>query len=128
MAKAAPIRYTIVPANLKIVKVLVNELLPYGDPAKALKQQPLMSPTGLITKKSAGSEDSWESDEEDGSGFNKGTDDKTQELLVEFFKQEGADPRFQELFAGLTDEERKRCLDAVQGWDQMVNQRSQLGQ
>ena len=128
MAKSQPIRYTVVPANLKIIKVLVNELLPYGDPNNALKQSKLhFNPPFSPSKPSAGagSDEEWESDEDD-LEFNKGADDATQELIVQFFKQEGADPHFQELYGALTEEERKRCFDAVEGWDKMQSQKREL--
>ena len=129
MAKAQPIRYTRVPAPLKLVKILVAELLPYGDPSAALK--PLKSPgLGGPGARVSSSDGSWESDDEDegsrGLSNSKGVNDATQKFLVEFFRAEGADPRFNALYAQLTDEEKKRCMDAVAGWAQMESQREML--
>ena len=144
MAKSAPIRYTRVPAPLKLVKVLVAELLPYREPAAAAADLPLRSPglsslgsakrIGLARNGGGGggadSDGEWESqddDADDAFGGGPRADDATQEFLVTFFREEGADARFQELFAQLTEEERKRCLGAVEGWGKMENQRAMLG-
>ena len=130
MAKNQPIRFTRVSALLKLLKVLVAELLPYGDPNSAFGLKPPKSPGFSIGARTAGSDDSWESDDEDNAGslFGKqGADDATQQLLVEFFRAEGADPAFQALYGQLTEEERKRCVDAVEGWGKMESQRAMLG-
>ena len=138
MARNAPIRYTRVPAPVKLVKVLAAELLPYGDPSAAL---PLASPgrssrggaLGAAGRNGAAGESDgeWESDEDEvdealGGGGARG-DDATQEFLVGFFREQGADPGFQALYAQLTDEERRRCVDAVEGWDKVQSQRSMMG-
>ena len=139
MAKKAPIRYTRVPVPLKLVKVLVQELIPYSEPSLGAGM-PLRSP-GLSSMGSAkrttaeqnganGGADSdgeWESDDDgEGSAGGARADDATQDFLVGFFKAEGQDPRFQELYSQLTDDERTRCHDAVEGWDKMMSQRAML--
>ena len=129
MAKNQPIRFTRVSALLKLLKVLVAELLPYGDPNAAFAKPP-KSPGFSIGARTAGSDDSWESDDEDNAGSvfgNKAADDATQKLLVEFFRAEGADPQFQVLYAELTEDEKKRCVDAVEGWGKLESQRAMLG-
>ena len=133
MAKNQPIRFTRVPAPLKLLKVLVAELLPYGDPNAAFAK-PLKSPgLSIGGGRPASSDGSWESDDEDqggtGSVFNgKGgaVDDATQKMLVEFFRAEGADQGFQLLYGQLNEDERKRCVDAVEGWGKMEEQRAML--
>ena len=136
MAKNAPIRYTRVSAPLKLIKVLIAELLPYGDPSSAL---PLRSPglpshgaktLGAGRNEAGGSDDEWESendDADDAFGSGQRADDATQEFLVQFFREEGADPRLQELYGQLTEEEKKRCMDAVEGWGKREAQRNALG-
>ena len=123
MTKNAPIRYTRVSAPLKLVKNLVAELLPYGDPGIALA--PLKSPA--LSQRPPSSNESWESDNEEGIFTGRQVDDATQKLLVEFFRAEGADPAFQALYGQLTDEERKRTMDAVDGWTQLQNQKAMIG-
>lgn len=123
MTKNAPIRYTRVSAPLKIVKILVGELLPYGDPSAAFA--PLKSPTPAHRPPS--SDGSWESDEDDGILTGRQVDDATQKFLVDFFRAEGADPGFQSLYGQLTDEERKRCMAGVEGWSKLESQRMMMG-
>ena len=125
MAKKAPIRYTRIGAPLKLIKILVTELLPYGEPGGG---PPLLSPgvasLGSKTRPSGrngggDSDDEWESDHDDVDkvlGAGSRADDDTQRLLVQFFREEGADPRFQDLFSQLTEDEKKKCMDAVEGW------------
>ena len=128
MARNQPIRFTRVTAPLKLLKVLVAELLPYGDPNNAFSK-PIKSPGFSIGARTAGSDDSWESDDEGEAGSllnSKPSDDATQKFLVEFFQAEGADPRLQALYAQLTEEEKKRCVDAVEGWGKMESQRAML--
>ena len=130
MAKNQPIRFTRVHAPLKLLKVLVAELLPYGDPNAAFAK-PLKSPGLNIGARTASSDGSWESDDEDQAGSlfsNKAADDATQQMLVDFFRAEGADPQFQALYGELNDEEKKRCVDAVEGWGKMESQRAMLAQ
>lgn len=128
MAKNQPIRYTRISAPLKLIKVLVAELLPYGDPNAAFTK-PIKSPA-LSGPRAASSGGSWESDDEGSvlGGFgSRGADDATQKSLVEFFKAEGTDSRFQTLYAQLNEDERKRCVDAVQGWERLEGQRVMMG-
>ena len=121
MTKSVPIKYTQVPAPLKIIKILVGELLPYGDPSAAFAQ--LKSSTQ--THKPPSSEESWESDEEEGGILTgRQVDDATQKFLVDFFRAEGTDSGFQALYGQLTDGERKRCMDGVEGWSKLEAQRS----
>lgn len=129
MAKNQPIRFTRVSAVLKILKNLVAELLPYGDPNTAFGK-PLKSPGLGIGARTGNSDGSWESDDEGSTGSvlgsifgAKSADDTTQQMLMEFFSAEGVDPQFQALYAELTEEEKKRCMDAVAGWEKRESQR-----
>jgi importin-9 len=123
-AKTRPIRFTIVPAPLKMIKVLVSELM---DPELLQRTQAALASPGLVLG-SAGlrpsgsgrrddSDEEWEDDDdEDGplGHFGRSTDTATQNYLVEFFKAEGADARFQSLYAALTDPEKGRLMNAVE--------------
>jgi hypothetical protein len=114
MAKKQPIRYTQIPATLKIVKLLVAELLPQGDPNNAFATQPhtpLKSPPFGATRRGS-TDDEWEDDEDD-EIFGKQADDQTQMFLVEFVSSEGSDVRFQHVFGQLTEEEQNRAKLAV---------------
>ncbi|KAI8936326.1 hypothetical protein NX059_006742 [Plenodomus lindquistii] len=124
-AKNNPDQYTIVPAPLKILKVLVVELQSAsGVPLDA-------SAAGELADE--GSEDGdWEDEpnpfvdlgsgytreqlmafaaEEPGGGRQR--DDETQSFLVEFFKRAATTQGFQEEFNGLTEEERQRLRDSA---------------
>lgn len=118
MAKSQPIRYTIVHAPLKMIKVLVSELMDPGLLQQARQNQPppsaTLKPSGLGRRDD--SDDEWESDDEDVTlgHFGRATDDATQNFLIDFFKAEGADPRFQALYEGLTPEEKSRLMTTVE--------------
>lgn len=120
-ARAQPDTYTSVSAQLKIIKVLVEELLSGSGPrsldaAKAAELDDDDSDDG-----------DWEDEPSDfldlGSGMTKAQlmalgaedsaeararDDETQTGLVEFFKQKAADPGFGDVFAQLTPAEQEK--------------------
>jgi hypothetical protein len=131
MAKSQPIQHTITLAPLKIIKMLVNELVPPGTSAFAFKLgagtggQTIEGPVASGMAKGTGSDGSWESESSTGLSPRE-SDDVTQAFLVDFFKSHGAEPGFQELFAQLTDAERKRCADAVAAWQSVEAQRADL--
>ena len=125
MSKKAPIQYSTATAPEKIIKLLVSELVPYGDPNTAFTHAPLKSP-GLGAPRRRDSDDEWESDDDEIS-FGKPSDDETQGFLVDFFKAEGASPKFQVLFGNLSEDEQKRCHDAVKQREMATAQRAQLG-
>jgi hypothetical protein len=130
MAKNAPIQYTAVSADLKLVKVLVNELVPYTDHSfgASVKSPTTPSFPGGAPLTRTRSEDSWESEPDDSGLMARMSDDETQKYLVDFFRQQGAQPVFQELYGKLSAEEKKRCVEAVESYGAMEAQRAQLGQ
>ncbi|MCJ1282925.1 hypothetical protein MMC26_002251 [Xylographa opegraphella] len=112
MAKKDPIKYTIVSADLKIIKLLINELVPAYDTVP--------SSHSLLHSKhcSGGSVDSWSTDSS-GLGPQK-ADDETQKYLVEFFANAGMDPHFQRLYLLLTPLEQTRLVEMVDGHQRMM--------
>ncbi|KAL8781858.1 MAG: hypothetical protein Q9213_005799 [Squamulea squamosa] len=120
-SKKTPDRYSVIPVPLKLTKVLISELANPLSP----------STPGLVQNHFADQSDDDENDEwEDEPGLvdlsNPTTtaelmaygdesrynvrqwDDETQTYLVEFFKQASTEPDFQDLYQGLTDEEREK--------------------
>lgn len=117
-AKKQPDQYTSVSAQLKIIKVLVEELLSDSNGAMAGAKD---------DDSDDGTEDSdWE-DEPDGfldlgtgmtksqlmalgndTGPSRDKDDETQSILIDFFRQAGTKPEFAELFAQLTQPEQDK--------------------
>ncbi|KAL8707579.1 MAG: hypothetical protein Q9220_007420 [cf. Caloplaca sp. 1 TL-2023] len=120
-AKRTPDRYSVIPVPLKLTKVLISEL---GNPLSP-------STPGLLQNQlNDGSDDDEDDEWEDEPGIvdlgNPTTtaelmayadeakwnvrqwDDETQTYLVEFFKQASTEPGFQDLYQGLTDEEREK--------------------
>ncbi|KAL8759248.1 MAG: hypothetical protein Q9184_003688 [Pyrenodesmia sp. 2 TL-2023] len=125
-SKRAPDRYSIIPVPLKLTKVLISELLNPLSP----------STPGLMQNKLSGDSDDedgeWEDEPNivdlgnptttaelmayaDESKWNvHQVDDETQSYLVEFFKQASTEPDFQNLYQGLTDEEREKLHSMAQ--------------
>ena len=118
MAKSRPIQYTTVTAELKLVKLLVQELVPYYAPVQKILNGG--SPVKL------GSDGSWESASGTPILSPVKADDETQKFLVQFFNSVGAEPRFQELYGLLTEGEQKRLMEAVQGHQALEAQLQQL--
>jgi importin-9 len=127
MAKAKPIQYTIIPASLKLVKVLVNELVPFGGGAPSRGLRSPTAPTFGAAMEKQSSSGSWESEPSSPGLSPRASDDATQKFLVDFFRQQGAEKGFQDMYAQLTEEEKKRCMDAVEGYAAMEAQRAALG-
>jgi len=120
-ARAQPDQYTSVSAQLKIIKVLVEELLSGSGPrsldaAAAAELDEELSDNG-----------DWEDDPSDfldlGSGMTKAQlmalgaedsaeaharDDETQTALLEFFRLKAADPAFGAVFSQLTPAEQEK--------------------
>ncbi|MCJ1435207.1 hypothetical protein MMC27_004579 [Xylographa pallens] len=120
MAKANPIRYTVISAELKLVKLLVNELVPtYPTVSSAYC-------TGQAKRTSVGSDNSWST--ESGGISPVKADDETQKYLVQFFATAGMDAHFQQLFAELTAAEQVRLIEVVEAHQLMVAQQASLGQ
>ena len=119
-AKLRPIQFTVVSAELKILKLLVNELVPY----KPNGHQVLPAANGHAQGR-RGSDDSWES-ESGTSSLSPVTDDVVQKHLLGFFMRVGSDPYFQTLYGELTEVEKTRLMEAVQGHQAMEAQKQQL--
>lgn len=124
-ARQTPDQYTIIPAQLKIIKVLVAELLSASGNDSAL---------GGGSAHRAGDDDDedgddgeWEDDgdfvdmasgltksqlmayaNDDGPSHTRGRDDETQAYLVGFFRQVEQEPSFAEVFNALTAEEQQK--------------------
>lgn len=122
-AKETPDTYTIVSAQLKIIKVLVEELL------SASGNRALDAAAGVDGAADDDEDDEdWEDDSEEfldlGTGMTKsqlmalgaedgpstmrGRDDETQALLLNFFRQASQKPGFGDVFNSLTAEEQDK--------------------
>lgn len=121
-AKQNPDQYTTISAQLKIVKVLVQELL------SASGNRPFDASAAATDADDEDDEDDdWEDDSNDfldlGSGMTKsqlmayaaeddvparGKDDETQAYLLEFFRQASQKPGFGDTFNSLTSEEQEK--------------------
>jgi hypothetical protein len=120
-ARAQPDQYTTVSAQLKIIKVLVEELLSGSGPRS------LDATTAAELDEEFSDDGDWEDDSADfldlASGMTKAQlmalgaedsaeararDDETQTALVEFFKVKAADPDFGAVFAQLTPAEQEK--------------------
>jgi importin-9 len=121
-AKHEPDQYTSISAQLKIIKVLVEELLSASgnrtiDPATAAELDDDDEEDG-----------DWEDDSndfldlssgmtksqlmalgaEDGASVTRGRDDETQAYLLEFFREQAQNPAFGEVFNALTPDEQEK--------------------
>ncbi|KAJ9667483.1 hypothetical protein H2201_002352 [Coniosporium apollinis] len=127
-ARQNPDRYTIIPAPLKILKVLVEELLSAsGDPRSLSGAAASAAHNTDLADDADNSEDGdWEDDpdeldlglpgtkaelmayagEDGGSGRQR--DDETQAFLMEFFRGIAGDAAFREVFGALSPEEQER--------------------
>ncbi|EEP75529.1 conserved hypothetical protein [Uncinocarpus reesii 1704] len=123
-----PDQYTVIPAPLKIVKVLVEELCSASG-AKGIHSA--ASVAGLDDLESDDENDDWEDlpsntldlslgiTKQELMAFGEGDnlrqrDDASQAYLTQFFREEAAKPGFQEIFAALSPEE--------QGWLRSLGQ------
>jgi importin-9 len=123
-----PDQYTIIPATLKILKVLIVELQSAAGASRELDA------TAAAELAEEGEEDDeWEDDPgpfvdlgtrlskeqlmayaaEDGPGINRQKDDETQGFLVDFFSRAALTPDFPEEFQLLTPEEQQRLHDSA---------------
>ena len=121
-AKQTPDEYTMISAQLKMVKILVEELTAASgnrmlDPADAVELD-----------EDDGDDGDWEDDPndildlgtgmtksqlmslgaDDSSNFARGRDDETQEFLVNFFREQAQRPEFVEVYNSLTQEEQEK--------------------
>lgn len=118
-----PDQYTVIPASLKILKVLIQELLSASGSGSAAANAAAMASAAAEYESDDG-DDAWE-DEPDllhdlgisrsdmlalSEGGGRLKDDETQAYLTEFFVGAARDntARFQEWYGMLTDEERAK--------------------
>jgi hypothetical protein len=121
-----PDRWTIIPATLKILKVLIVEL-------QSAAGAPLDANAAAELADEASDDGSWEDEPNPfvdlGSGFTKEQlmayaaddgpstgrqrDDETQEFLVEFFKRAATTTGFAEEFGQLTADEQQRLRESA---------------
>ncbi|CAK4031417.1 Importin subunit beta-5 [Lecanosticta acicola] len=122
-AKQQPDQYTIISAQLKIIKVLVEELLSASGTSRNID-------ASNAADVDDGDEDdgSWEDDDNDfldlGTGmtksqlmafgadysgnYSRGKDDETQAYLLNFFQEQAQKPEFAQVFNALTEEEQEK--------------------
>jgi hypothetical protein len=125
-ARTNPDRWTIIPATLKILKVLIVEL-------QSAAGAPLDANAAAELADEASDDGSWEDEPNPfvdlGSGFTKEQlmayaaddgpstgrqrDDETQEFLVEFFKRAATTTGFAEEFGQLTADEQQRLRESA---------------
>lgn len=123
-AKQQPHQYTIISAQLKIIKVLVEELLSASGVARNIDAAAAAADLDDDDE----DDGDWEDDTNDfldlGSGmtrsqlmslgaddshsFARGRDDETQAFLVNFFRQLEQNPQFGEVFNALTPDEKEK--------------------
>jgi len=120
-ARQQPDQYTSVSAQLKIIKVLVDELL------SASGNRPLDAAAAAELDDGGSDDGDWEDDANDfldlGAGMTKsqlmslgaedsaasrGRDDETQAYLLDFFRQQANKPEFGDVFNSLTAEEQEK--------------------
>lgn len=120
-ARQTPDQYTVISAQLKIIKLLVEELLSASGPRQ-------VDGAGAVDLDDDDEEDGeWEDDPNDfldlGSGmtksqlmslgedddaFERGRDDETQSFLLGFFRQEAQKPGFAHIFNALSQDEQEK--------------------
>lgn len=120
-----PDEWTIIPAPLKVLKVLVVEL-------QSASGAPLDAAAAADLADEGSEDDDWEDEPNPfldlGSGFsreqlmafaaeepggNRQRDDETQSFLIDFFKRAANTPGFSEEFSQLTEEEQQRLRDSA---------------
>ena len=124
---ADPDQYTIIPASLKILKVLIQELLSASGGGRAASTAAAIAAAAELDDDDG--DDNWEDDPDSvdlGLGGSKSDlyafiessgsrqqDDETQAYLTEFFVTAARDnvANFQEWYSMLTDEERGKLQE-----------------
>jgi hypothetical protein len=122
-ARAQPDQFTMIPAQLKIIKVLVEELLSASGPARTFD-----SNAGADLDDGDENDDEWEDEgndfldlgsgmtksqlmaygAEDGVSTSRGRDDETQAFLLNFFRQQAQNPDFEHVFNVLNHDEQTK--------------------
>ncbi|KZM24436.1 intracellular protein transport [Ascochyta rabiei] len=125
-ARTNPDRWTIIPATLKILKVLIVEL-------QSAAGAPLDANAAAELADEASDDGSWEDEPnpfvdlgsgltkeqlmayaaDDGPSSGRQRDDETQAFLVEFFTRAATTPGFAEDFGQLNEEEQQRLRDSA---------------
>jgi len=122
-ARQQPDQYTSISAQLKIIKVLVDELL-----AASGNRQLDASAAAELDDEDGEDDGEWEDDggefldlgagmtkaqlmaygNEDSASMTRGRDDETQTYLLDFFRRQAQEPGFGEVFNALTQEEQEK--------------------
>ena len=133
-AKLNPDRYTSIPANLKILKILVEEL----SSAATNKYQTPADAAAALDSEGSEDEDDWEdvgagaggtldlgsgltkaqlmayaSEDDNASMTSRVRDDETAEYLAGWFRAEAQKPGFNDMFAALSGEEKAKLQTLV---------------
>ncbi|CAG8954737.1 hypothetical protein HYFRA_00004661 [Hymenoscyphus fraxineus] len=145
-AKLNPDQFTIIPAPLKIIKVLIEELLSASGHQNAATAA---AAAAAEFADEEGENDDWEDlpntldlglgatkadlmayANEGSANFLRQKDDETQQYLVEFFLKAGSEniAGFNELYGALTDEERGKLNEAAGQSQAQVQQQQALQQ
>lgn len=121
-ARQNPDQYTIISAQLKIVKILVDELLSASGSARNLDA----AAAAELDDDDDDEDGDWEDDEfldlgsgmtksqlmalgaEDGPGMSRSRDDETQAYLLDFFRRAAQSPGFNDVFNALTPAEQEK--------------------
>ena len=122
-AKQIPHQYTIISAQLKIIKVLVEELLSASGNSR---QGDLTA--AVDSDDGDDDDDDWEDETnefldlgsgmtksqlmaygaDDSNSYTRSRDDETQAYLLNFFRQQAQKPSFNQVFEALTPEEQEK--------------------
>lgn len=120
-ARQNPEQYTVISAQLKIIKVLVDELLSASGNTRDLSVA-----AAADIDDDDDEEGEWEDDDfldlgsgmtksqlmalgaEDGPGMSRSRDDETQAYLIEFFQRAAQSPGFNDVFNALTPAEQEK--------------------
>lgn len=128
-ARSQPDQYTSISAQLKIVKVLVEELLSASGSSRNINAS-----NAADIDDDEDEDGEWEDESndfldlgsgmtksqlmafgaEDGNAADRGRDDETQAYLLNFFRQQAQRPEFAEVFNHLTPDEQEK-LQSLQG-------------
>lgn len=125
-----PDQYTIIPAPLKIIKVLIEELSPSAlDPSSALLNSTSLDADDDEPASDADDDADWEDDPNEldlglgatkaqlmayadadgpGAGGSRLRDDETQAWLLQWFAAQASSARFAEWFAALSPEDQEK--------------------
>lgn len=124
-ARQTPNQYTIIPAQLKIIKILVEELSSASGTGRGLDP----SAAADLDDDEDEEDEDWEDDpsdfvdlstgmtksqlmslgaEDGSSAFERGRDDETQAFLLDFFRQAAQKAEFGAVFDSLTAEEQEK--------------------